>query len=90
MSGAFQEASRVPEDRKLSERFQQALPQRIDFSWRDAPSEVERSVAGDLETQFLSGIRRGVLRHQTSVARFGWFFQKCTKEVASFGTLLYR
>lgn len=31
-----EEASRLPEDRNQSGRFQQVTPQRIDFSWRDA------------------------------------------------------
>lgn len=39
-----EEASRLPEDRNLSERFQQLTPQRIDFSWRDAVKGPE--VAG--------------------------------------------
>jgi len=34
-----EEASKIPEDRQLSERFQQNTPQRIDFSWRDALTE---------------------------------------------------
>ncbi len=46
-----QEASKIPEDRQLSERFQQNTPQRIDFSWRDALTE---SPHGDVSGTFAS------------------------------------